>query len=128
MTESSLTSPPTLRALALDAAAVALNTGRYWLPAEAQAAVVDAVTAVYEADLEARLERVLDNADHHNRAAAHAHDEGVPELVHVQSGIAGGLHIAAADIARGRPDLVARLRQRIDQDSTPSHDDKQGPK
>lgn len=40
---------PTLRDRALAAAAVALNTGRYWLPAEAQAAVVDAVFAVRDA-------------------------------------------------------------------------------
>lgn len=41
-----MTTPPTLRALALDATARALNAGRYWLPADAQAAVVDAVLAV----------------------------------------------------------------------------------
>jgi len=66
-------------------------------------------------DRAALLERVLDDADHHDRAATQAHDEGIPELMYTQSGIAGGLRIAAADIARGRPDLVARLKQRIDQ-------------
>lgn len=54
-----MTTPPPPRALALDAAAVALNTGRYWLPAEAQAAVVDAVAAVYEADLDTARRRTV---------------------------------------------------------------------
>lgn len=66
-------------------------------------------------DRAALLDRVLDDADHHDRAATQAHDKGIPELMYTQSGIACGLRIAAADIARGRPDLVARLKQRIDQ-------------
>ncbi|MFF4644934.1 hypothetical protein [Streptomyces sp. NPDC001389] len=41
-----MTSPPTIRARALDAAAQALNAGGYLLPTTAQAAVVDAVIAV----------------------------------------------------------------------------------
>lgn len=45
-----MTTPPTLRALALDAVAQALNTGRYWLPADGQAAVADAVLDAVDAE------------------------------------------------------------------------------
>jgi hypothetical protein len=39
----------------------------------------------------------------------------VPELADAHNGIAAGLHIGAAHIARGHPALVARLKQQIDQ-------------
>lgn len=54
-----MTTEPSLRDRALDAAKQALNRSGYWLPADGQAAAVDAIAAVYEtarvADLRATI-------------------------------------------------------------------------
>lgn len=48
-----------LRARALDVAAQALDAGGYWLPADGQAAVVDAVLAACETELDASQRRAV---------------------------------------------------------------------
>ena len=110
-------SPPTLRTVALAAARQAIRDGQWWLPPAGQQQIVDAVLALHETDLAARLEQTLTDVDHHNTAAttsAQTHPD-VPELAAAHSGMAAGLHIAAAHIARGNPELVARVKERIDQ-------------
>ncbi|MGW3321101.1 hypothetical protein [Streptomyces virginiae] len=112
-----MTDQSTLRDLALDAARQAIREGQWWLPPAGQAQLVDAIAAVYETDLAARLDRILDDIDHHTTAAAvsaQRHPDA-PELAAAPDGMAAGLHIAAAHIARGNPELVARVKRRIDQ-------------
>jgi hypothetical protein len=55
-----VTSQPTTRDRALDAAAQALNAGGYWLPVDGQAAVVDAVVDAVLAASDDALNRSLD--------------------------------------------------------------------
>lgn len=107
-----MTDQPSLRDLALDAARQAIREGQWWLPPAGQVQLVDAVAAVYQTDLAARLDRILDDIDHH-RAAATKHPT-IPELGHAHDGMAAGLHIAAAHVAAGRPHLVARIRERLE--------------
>ncbi|KIF02221.1 hypothetical protein PL81_31120 [Streptomyces sp. RSD-27] len=52
-----MTDEPNLRARALDAAAQALNAGGYWLPTDGQAAIVDAVLAVADAEIDTARRR-----------------------------------------------------------------------
>ncbi|WP_030304173.1 hypothetical protein [Streptomyces katrae] len=116
-----MTDQPTVRDQALAAAKQALQ-GRYWLPTDGQVIAVDAVAAVYEADLAARLERILADADHHRVGAAQSAKKhpDVPELAASHDGMAAGAYITAAHVARGNPQLVARLKQRIDQPQQPT--------
>lgn len=109
--------PATIRELALDAAKAAINAGGYWLPVDGQTAVVDAIAGVYEAGLAARLDRVLADAAHHAASAAQSAEKhpDIPELAAAHSGMAAGLHIAAAHLACGKPELLAQLKQQIDQ-------------
>lgn len=84
-----MTDQPSPRALALDAAAQALNTGRYWLPAEAQAAVVDAVLGVYESDRNRVLDNLLAEADRIDATTYKTSKGGI-----AMSGMAAGIREA----------------------------------
>ncbi|MFF5778133.1 hypothetical protein ACFY7Y_14430 [Streptomyces virginiae] len=110
-----MTDQPTLRDLALDAARQAIREGQWWLPPAGQEQLVDAIAAVYQTDLAARLDRILTDIDHHRAAAtmSAAKHPDEPALGQAHDGMAAGLHIAAAHIARGNPELVARVKQRI---------------
>lgn len=121
MNQTRATDQPTLRDRALAAARQAIRDGQWWLPPAGQEQLVDGIAAVYETDLAARLEETLTDADHHTTGAAMSAQThpGVPELAAAHSGMAAGLHIAAAHLARGNPELVARLKERIDQADQP---------
>ncbi|MFB6805432.1 hypothetical protein [Streptomyces sp. NPDC056387] len=84
-----MTVQPPLRDQALDAAAQALNAGRYWLPAEAQAAVVDAVAATFEADRNRVLDNLLAEADRIDATTYKTCEGGI-----AMSGMAAGIREA----------------------------------
>lgn len=91
-----MTDGPTLHARALDAAAQALNAGGYWLPADGQAAVVDAVLAVVATAQEHRLDTLIAEA-----ARIEATTYKTPEGAISMSGFADGLRSAVRTL-RGR--------------------------
>ncbi|MFJ8208145.1 hypothetical protein [Streptomyces sp. NPDC096033] len=80
---------PNLHDRALDATAQALNAGGYWLPADGQAAVVDAVLAVVDAAHGRALDTLIAEAARIEGTTYRTHEGAIS-----MSGVAAGLREA----------------------------------